>query len=269
MRKRHVAAGFPIADGLRFFEFAGKGGFRANVEPESEVRAQGHSVKAGEIVAVDAAHDAARNKGEDKAVGKDDGAFTEYRDNSMFELVEEVGGVHQRQGEACDGVFGEQLVNVAAHKIRTPQAAGDHRETFGFQPFLEQRDLRGASGTVHAFDDDERTAQFARIEAHKRLAEKSLRGFGLSRWLGGSFDRCGCRDRRLFFFLVGHGYSASGARGAKRLRSILEATISRICFWSLFTGRVPSRTTKLSVSTILSYSSRMRAWKSLKLSGRS
>src|SRR5216683_4365052 len=73
----------------------------------------------------------------------------------------------------------------------------------------------------------------------------------------------------LFVFLViGHAYSAFAACGAKRLRSILEATMSRICFWSLLTGSVPSRTTKLSESTILSYSSRMRAWKSLKLSER-
>src|SRR5258707_15625058 len=117
------------------------------------------------------------------------------------------------------------------------------------------------------------------VEADEGFAEETLcgidfgssgfrRSFGYNRWGSGG----GFFPFFLFlfiFFWVGHDYSASGARGAKRLSSILEATMSRICFWSLFTGRVPSRTTKLSVSTILSYSSRMRAWKSLKLSGRS
>src|SRR5215468_7015764 len=38
VRKRHVAACFPIADSLGFFEFAAEGGFRTNVEPKSEMR---------------------------------------------------------------------------------------------------------------------------------------------------------------------------------------------------------------------------------------
>src|SRR5258708_27743389 len=111
------------------------------------------------------------------------------------------------------------------------------------------------------------------MEDGEGFAEETLGGIdfgssGLRESIEGGNWRRG-NEFFFLFFLVGHDYSASGARGAKRLRSILEATMSRICFWSLFTGRVPSRTTKLSVSTILSYSSRMRAWKSLKLSGRS
>src|SRR5580700_2622293 len=40
VRERHVAAGFPIADGLRLFEFAGEGRFGADIQPESEMRAE-------------------------------------------------------------------------------------------------------------------------------------------------------------------------------------------------------------------------------------
>src|SRR5271165_1129381 len=271
MGARHVAAGFPVADGLGFLEFAGEGGFRADVQPEGEVRAQGHGVEAGEVIAIDAADDAAGDQGEDEAVGEDDGAGAKSGNDAVLELVEEVGGVHEGQGEAGDRVFGEEFVNVAADEIRAAEAAGLHGEAFGFKPFLKQGDLCGAAGAVHAFDDDEGAVQFAGIEADEWFAKETLRGFGFrASGLGRDFGHVGWRGGCGFvFFLVGHGYSASGARGAKRLRSILEATMSRICFWSLLTGRVPSRTTKLSVSTILSYSSRMRAWKSLKLSGRS
>src|SRR5208283_8550 len=128
--------------------------------------------------------------------------------------------------------------------------------------FLQQRDLCGAAGAIQAFHDDERAVQFAGIETHERLAKEVLRIFRLR---GGRFRGRGNRLRnlrrriRFVLFLVGHAYSCSCERGAKRLRSILEATMSRICFCSLFTGKVPSSTTKLSVSTIRSYSSRMRA----------
>src|ERR1700749_2948396 len=56
VRERHVAAGFPIADGLRFFEFASEGCFRAYVEPEGEMRTERHGVEARDVIAADAAH---------------------------------------------------------------------------------------------------------------------------------------------------------------------------------------------------------------------
>src|SRR5262249_50247394 len=97
----------PIADGLGFFEFARESGFGADVEPEGEMRAQGHGIEAGEVVAVDAAHHAASDEREDEAVGKDDRAGSQSRNDAMFELIEEVGGIHQGEGEARYGVLGE------------------------------------------------------------------------------------------------------------------------------------------------------------------
>src|SRR5215831_3056169 len=181
VREGHVAAGFPIADGLGFLEFAGKSGFRADIEPEGKMRAEGHGIEASEIVAVDAANDAAGNEREDEAVGEDHGARPERGDDAMLELVEEVGGVHQSESETSDGVFGKKFVNVAADKIGAAEAAGHHGEAFGFEPFLEQGDLRGAARTIHALDDDERAVQFARIQANERFTEERLRGFGVRR----------------------------------------------------------------------------------------
>src|SRR5216683_1894695 len=152
----HVAAGLPVADGLGFFEFAGKGGLGTDIEPESEMRAQGHGVKAGEVVSIDAANDAAGDKGEDEAVGEDDGAGAKGGNDAMLELIEEIGGVHEGEGEAGDSVFGEEFVNVAANEIGAAEAAGLNGEAFGLEPFLEKSDLCGATGAVHAFDDDER-----------------------------------------------------------------------------------------------------------------
>ena len=271
VRKRHVAAGFPIADGLGFLEFAGEGSFRANVEPKGEIGAKGHGVETGEIVSIDTANDAAGNQGENEAVGENDCAGTKSRNNAMFELVEKVGGVHQSESKAGDGIFGEEFVNVAANEVGTAKTAGLHGKAFGLQPFLEERDLRGTSGTVETFYDNEIALQFGGIEADEMFAKEKLGVFGLGMRLGRLLFRGGNDGGDLFFvFLVfRHDHSTTSGRGAKRLRSILEATISRICFWSLLTGRVPSRTTKLSLSTMRSYSSRMRAWKSLKLSERS
>src|SRR5260370_12206491 len=115
--ERHVTAGLPIADGLGFFEFAGEGGFRANIEPEGEMRAEGHGVEAGEVIAIDAPNDAAGDEGEDEAVGEDDGAGAKSGNDAMLELIEEIGGVHEGESEAGDGVFVEVVFDIAADAI--------------------------------------------------------------------------------------------------------------------------------------------------------
>ena len=137
VREGHVAAGFPIADGLGFLEFASESGFRADVEPESEIGAKSHGVETREIVSIDAANDAAGDQGENEAVGENDCAGAKSRNDAVFELVEKIGGIHQGESEAGDGVFGEEFVNVAADQIGTAQTAGLDGEAFGFQPFLE------------------------------------------------------------------------------------------------------------------------------------
>src|SRR5208283_1793167 len=131
------------------------------------MRTQGHGVKAGYVIAIDTAHNAAGDKGEDKTVSEDDGARTKGGHDAMLELVEEIGGVHERQGEPSNGVLGEELIDVAANKIRTTQAAGLHREAFRLKPFLEECDLGGATRTVHAFNDDQSAVEIAGIEADK------------------------------------------------------------------------------------------------------
>src|SRR5260221_12796689 len=100
----------------------------------------------------------------------------------MFDLIEKIGGIHERKSEARDGVFGEKLVNVATDEIGTAQAAGLHGKTFGLEPFLQERDLRGTAGAVHALDNDEAAGDFVRIETDEGFSEKRLRRvfFGLS-----------------------------------------------------------------------------------------
>ena len=58
----HIAAGFPVADGVGFLEFAIEGDFGLYVEPESEIGAQSHLINAVEIIAADAADGAARDQ---------------------------------------------------------------------------------------------------------------------------------------------------------------------------------------------------------------
>src|SRR5450755_3780933 len=77
VRERHIAAGFPITDGLGFFEFAAESGFGADVEPEREVRAESHGVETAHVIAVDAAYHAASDESKNKTVGEHDGAGTQ------------------------------------------------------------------------------------------------------------------------------------------------------------------------------------------------
>ena len=123
----------------------------------------------------------------------------------MFHLIEKVGGVHERKSEARDGVFGEKLVNVATDEIGTAQAAGLHGKTFGLEPFLQERDLRGTARTVHAFDDDEAAGDFVGIETDEGFAKKRLCGvfFRLSgsRLCGDWRLRLGSGGRFFFFKL--------------------------------------------------------------------
>src|ERR1700730_3685478 len=61
VRQGHVATGFPIADGLGFFKFTAEGGFGADVEPESQMWPESHSIEASHVIAIDAADYAARD----------------------------------------------------------------------------------------------------------------------------------------------------------------------------------------------------------------
>ena len=81
------------------------------------MRAKRHRVKAADVIAIDAANDAARDQRENKSVGKHDGAGAQRGQNAVLDLIEEIRGVHQRQRQARDGVFREQLVDVAADEI--------------------------------------------------------------------------------------------------------------------------------------------------------
>jgi hypothetical protein len=209
VRERHVAAGFPIADGLSFLEFASKSSFRPNVEPEGEMRAKGHGVEASHVIAINATNNAASDQSKDKAICEDNRAGTKSGDDAMLELIEEIGSVHKSESETSDRVFSEEFVDVAANKIGTAQSTGLNRETFGFQPFLKESDLRGTPGAVHAFDDNEGAVEFAGIEANEGFAEEGLRIFGFEgcgngRLRGRSqFDRRNGNDE-LIFVLVGH-----------------------------------------------------------------
>src|SRR5215831_15696549 len=125
--------------------------------------AKRHGVKSAHVVAVDAANDATAYQSENVAVGEHDGAGAQRGKNAVLDLVEEIGGVHQGQRQAGDGVFGEKLIDVAAHKVRTAQTAGLYRKALGFEPLLQQGDLRGPARPIHSFNHDEAAGDLAGI----------------------------------------------------------------------------------------------------------
>src|SRR5262249_28558012 len=179
----------------------------AYVAPERNMRAKGHGLEATEIVTIDAPDYASGNEREDVTIGEDHRAGLQCRNDTVFDLIEEVSRVHQRKGQARNSILGEQLVDVASDEIGATKAAGLHGEAFGFEPFLKKRDLRGAAGAVHAFDDDEAASDFVGIETDERFAEEGLHRLFLGngggkpslRWL--RFSEYRCLFPRLRFWL--------------------------------------------------------------------
>src|ERR1700722_17154953 len=250
--ERHIAAGFPVADGLRFLKFAIEADFGADVQPEGEIRAERRFVNSVEVIASDTADGGAGDEGEDVTVGEDDQAGAQRGQDAAFELVEKVGAVHQGESHVGNGVFGEEAVDVFADEIGAAQTHGLHREAFGFEPFGEERDLSGTAGAVGAFDDHESATEFFGFYARQRRAVEARQRFGRRGFCG----FCGLGPRRCFrrfgigrsFFFWRHCWFF-GAYCSSEMRS---PTIWRISFWSLLTRTVPSIRTKLSLSTMAS-----------------
>jgi hypothetical protein len=93
-------------------------------------------IKSADVIAIDTPDDAAGDEREDESIREYHSAGTKRREDAVLDLVEEVGGVHQREGQPSNRVFRQQLIDVAANKIGTPQTTGLYREPFGFEPFL-------------------------------------------------------------------------------------------------------------------------------------
>src|SRR6267143_1808678 len=119
------------------------------------------------VAALDPTSGRAVDEGVDITVGENMEGGAQSRDDAMLELIVETGRVHQRERHAGDRILGEQCVNIFRHQARTAQAHRLDRKTFRLEPFGQQRDLRGAAGTVHAFDYDQRTAEFFIVYAGK------------------------------------------------------------------------------------------------------
>ena len=156
IRERHVASRFPIADSVGFLEFAIEGDFGLDIQPESQDRAAAPFRKSRADNRAQC-RERARARSACKCSGRRvQPGPSECRKNAPLKLIEEIGAVHQRQGHAGDGVFGQQRVDVVGHQQRTTQSRRLHRETFRFEPFGKQRNLRRAARAVRAFDDDQR-----------------------------------------------------------------------------------------------------------------
>jgi len=218
VRERHVAARFPVADGLGFLEFAGERSFGADIEPESNMRAERHGVETGEVIAIDAADDTSSDQRKDESIGEDNSTGAQRGNDAVLQLVEEIGGIHQSESEAGDSVFRKEFVNVAAHEVGAAESAGLNGKAFRFEPFLEKSDLRGTTRAVHSFQNDECAAEFAWIEAHEGFAEERLGIFrigGHDLLMRGSRLARGDNLERFLFVLVGHATPLPGGRAGQ------------------------------------------------------
>jgi len=94
------------------------------------MRAEGHGVEAGEVIAIYAANDARAMRVKMKRSARRQ-RRSEERNDAMLELIEESVSVHEGKSEAGDGVFGEEFVDIAADEIGAAKTAGLNGEAFG------------------------------------------------------------------------------------------------------------------------------------------
>src|SRR5439155_18573204 len=91
----------------------------------------------------------------DVAVGQDNEARLQGRQDNVFQLVGKIGRVKEAQGGPAQNVSLLRLFEFLAHQGRAFQSDLQGGVTASFQPFDERGNLRRAPRAISAFDDDE------------------------------------------------------------------------------------------------------------------
>ena len=99
-------------------------------------------------------HHVARHQGINIAIGQDDEPGFQRGQDDIFELVRKIGRVEQAQSRAAENIAFLGLLEFLADEGRALQADLDGCMTAAFEPFDEHRDLRRASGTIRALDNN-------------------------------------------------------------------------------------------------------------------
>ena len=125
------------------------------------------AVELADPLPVDAAHARARHRREDVAIGQDDEAGLEGRDDLLLEPVGEIGRVEQHERELVQRVAGLGELDRRLHQLRSRPAGFDDTVALHLEPFAQQRDLRRAADAVGAFDRDD----LARISLDRQVRD--------------------------------------------------------------------------------------------------
>jgi hypothetical protein len=168
----HIHAGFPIVEHGVLSEISFHENFGAHREIEDCVGHQGDAVDVAYPCRFDAAYDRARHQGVDVAVGEDDEAGAQSRDDAVFQLIGEVGGIEQAEGSGAEDVALHRLFEFAADEHRALQSDIGCRIAAAFEPVAQEIDLCRASGAVGALDNDELSLEFVQVSARQSLTVK-------------------------------------------------------------------------------------------------
>jgi hypothetical protein len=128
---------------------------RADSEIKHRVGNQCDAVHVSNPRRFDSAYDRARHERVDVAIGQDDETGTQRGNDSVFELVREIGGVKQAERARAENIALHRLLQLAAHEHGSLQSDIHRRITAPLQPITEKIDLGRATGSIGSFNDNE------------------------------------------------------------------------------------------------------------------
>ena len=143
---------------------------QVRLEKEHDVRQRGEIVDAAHPVRRTTAHHVARERGENIAVAQHDVAGAQQRQQMAFVTVGEIRRVNEAERRRRQQLALFALAGGGFHQLGGIPLAEIDLDALGFEPALEQINLRGLARPVEALDGDEPPGeiQFGKSFHHSR-----------------------------------------------------------------------------------------------------
>jgi hypothetical protein len=141
----HIHPGFPIVERCMLPQVSFDENFGTHRQIKDGVGNEGDAVDVAYPGALDAPDDGSRHERVDVAVGQDDEAGAQRRDDAVFELIGEIGRVEETEGARSEDVPAHGLLEFAADEHGSFQTDVRGRIAPPFKPVFEHLDLCGAS----------------------------------------------------------------------------------------------------------------------------
>ena len=160
-----IHAGFEIFQLRPAIEDALQRDFQVGFEEKRQVRQRREIVNAAHPFGRAAAHDVARERGEDIAVAQHEVTGAQQRNQMPFITVGEIGRVDQAESGGREQFALFAFAGGGFDEFRRVPFAEEDFQPLQFQPAFKQINLRGFAGTIQPFDRDQAAGkiQFGKV----------------------------------------------------------------------------------------------------------